>query len=82
MGDHLTVSERIRLLKPRGNKSIDKCSRIEDHTICPTTSCRKLQKLNNTDILKQHNGVEVYNKIRGNFISITPGPSDTNSRYM
>ncbi|KAG0864788.1 hypothetical protein G6F16_010745 [Rhizopus arrhizus] len=82
MGDQLTVSEGIRLLEPRGEKSIHKRSRIEDHTICPTTSCRKIQKLNNTDILGQHNSVEVYNEIRGDFISITPGPSDTNSRYM
>jgi hypothetical protein len=65
MGDQLTVSEGIRLLEPRGEKSIHERSRIEDHTICPTTSCRKMQKLNNTDIFGQHNGVEVYKEIRG-----------------
>lgn len=82
MGNQLAISKRIRFLEQRRNKSINKRSRIEDHTICPTTSCKKLQKLNNTDILRQHNGVEVHNKIRGDFISITPGPRDTNSRDM
>ena len=82
LGNKLTNGHNIWVLDTRGSTTFNKRKRIEDDFVCNTTPRKRLCKLDDEDILRQHNSTEVHNKIRGNFIIDSTRHSNTNTEYL
>jgi hypothetical protein len=82
LGDKLSVSNDIRILDTRGSSIINKRRRAEDDSLCYTTPCKKMRKLHDQDIFRQHDSAEIYNQIWEHSFRSTSRSSHSNTRIV
>ncbi|KAG1140235.1 hypothetical protein G6F37_013015 [Rhizopus arrhizus] len=75
LGDKLPISNNIRVLDTRGSSTINKRQRAEDDSLCYTTPCKKMRKLRDQDIFRQHDSAKP-------FESKNCATSSTSSRFI
>jgi hypothetical protein len=80
--NQLSTSHNFRILDQRRNSTINKRKRTQDDIICNTTPRKKLRRVNNKDIFRQHHSFEIYNKIGGYDIVKSSGFSYTDTKPM
>ncbi|KAG0768500.1 hypothetical protein G6F26_006016 [Rhizopus arrhizus] len=74
---HIDASDKTGREKP-----FNKRTRTEDDFVCNSAPRSKMQKLNDKDLFRQHNRLEVYNQIRGNDFNDLTRHCNSNTRNM
>lgn len=82
MGSQLGTDNSFRILETGREKPFNKRTRTEDDFVCNSAPRSKMQKLNDKDLFRQHNRLEVYNQIRGNDFNDLTRHCNSNTRNM
>lgn len=65
MGNQFTNGTNIRVLDRQRGLTVNKRKGVECDIICPTTPRKRLRKLDDKNIFRQHHSNEIHNEIRG-----------------
>ncbi|KAG0931393.1 hypothetical protein G6F32_011682 [Rhizopus arrhizus] len=70
MGSSFTTNTDIREMDGGRAYTLNQCEGVKNNSIFTTTSCTVFEeRINNQDIHRQHDSVEIHNKIRRNFVN-------------
>ncbi|KAG1044387.1 hypothetical protein G6F43_011463 [Rhizopus delemar] len=77
LGSEFANDQDLWLLEQGGTRNVNKRPRTESSILCVEDACKKIRKLHNKSFHRQHDGIEIHNKIwRNSFTPVTRISSD------